>query len=160
MDNQDIIERVAQPILREYQAAFKAMRETIAVIPDEEWTRGEKSGHIPVRLVCHALFALDAKSGGHRVKASTRFRVPVGTFTRVISQEEFPIRQDVLTYLDDVEKQTYDWVLETTRKALSGAMKQPSPLNAVTYYLRHTIVHLANLRWEMNRRGIPNPDYS
>ena len=160
MENQEIIARVTEPILREYQSAFKSFRETIAIIPDDEWTRGDKPGQIPVRLACHALFALDAKSGGHQVKASTRFGAPVGTFSRVVSQEAYPNRQAVLAYIDDLEKQTLAWVIETARKALSGAAKQPSPLNAVLYYLRHTIVHLANLRWEMDRRGMHNLDYS
>jgi hypothetical protein len=160
MDNQDSISRVTEPILREYQSAFKSFRETITIIPDDEWTRGDKPGQVPVRLVCHALFTLDAKSGGHQVKASTRFGAPVGTFNRIVSPEAYPNRQAVLAYIDDVEKQTQDWVTETARKALSGVAKYPSPMNAVLYYLRHTIVHLANPRWEMDRRGIQNPDYS
>jgi predicted transcriptional regulator len=90
MENQEMIDRVTEPILREYLAAFKAMRETIQAIPDDEWTRGETPGKMPVRLVCHALFALDAKSGGQQVKASTRFGAPVGTFNRMVDQEDYP----------------------------------------------------------------------
>ena len=160
MEEQEAIERVVEPIWREYQAAFKAVKETIQAIPDDEWTRGDQPGKMPVRLACHLLFALDAKSGGHKTKASTRFGVPVGAFRLVVSPDAYPSRQAVLVYVDDVEKQTETWVMEMARKALTGKKKQPSPLNSVIYYLRHTIVHLANLRWEMDRRGMPTPDYS
>jgi hypothetical protein len=48
MVDQDIIDRVSEPILREYRLAFQGLRDTIAAIPDNEWIRGETRG--PARL--------------------------------------------------------------------------------------------------------------
>ena len=159
MLDQDIIDRVSEPILKEYHLAFQGLRDTIATIPDDEWIRGEKKGDIPVRQACHLLRACEAYSSRHRVKMGQRFGVPVDSFKRVVQESAYPSRDDVLAYVDDVEAQISTWVPEMARQALSGSAKIHSPLNRVIYLLRHTAVHLAYLRRELYARGIDRPRY-
>lgn len=157
MVDQDIVDRVSEPILREYRLAFQCLRDTIAAIPDDEWTRGETKGDIPVRQACHLLRVCEAYSSRHRAKIGQRFGVPVDSFKRVVEKCSYPSRDDVLTYVDDVEAQPLTWVPEIARQALSGAPKVHSPLNRVIYLFRHTVVHLAYLRRELYKRGINRP---
>jgi hypothetical protein len=159
MVDQEIIDRVSEPILREYRLAFQGLRDTIAAIPDEEWIHGETKGDIPVRQACHLLRACEAYSSGHRIKMGQRFGVPVDSFKRVVDKADYPSREAVLAYVDDVEAQIAAWVPEVTRQALSGAPKVHSPLNRAIYLLRHTVVHLAYLRRELYKRGIDRPRY-
>jgi hypothetical protein len=159
MLEQDIISRVSEPILREYRLAFQGLRDTISATPDDEWVRGETKGDMPVRQACHLLRACKAYSSGHRVKMGQRFGVPVDSFKRVVEEADYPSRDDVLAYVDDVEAQIDAWVPEVTRQALSGKPKIHSPLNRVIYLLRHTVVHLAYLRRELYKRGIDRPRY-
>jgi hypothetical protein len=159
MVDQDIVDRVSEPILREYHLAFQGLRDTIAAIPDDEWIRGDTKGDIPVRQACHLLHACEAYSSGHRIKSGHRFGIPVNSFRQVVKEGAYPSRDAVLAYADDVEDMISAWVPEVTRQALSGAPKVHSPLNRVIYLLRHTIVHLAYLRHELYRRGIDRPQY-
>lgn len=159
MLDQEIIDRVSEPILREYRLAFQGLRDTIAAIPDDEWIRGETKGDFPVRQACHLLRGCEAYSSGHRVKMGQRFGVPVDSFKRLVKETDYPSRDDVLTYVDDVEARICEWVPEVTRQALSGAPKVHSPLNRVIYLLRHTVVHLAYLRRTLYKRGIDRPRY-
>jgi hypothetical protein len=159
MVDQEIIDRVSEPILREYRLAFQGLRDTIEAIPDDEWIRGESKGDVPVRQACHLLRGCEAYSSGHRVKMGQRFGVPVDSFKRVVQEADYPSRDAVLAYVDDVEAQIAAWVPEVARQALSGAPKVHSPLNRVVYLLRHTVVHLAYLRRELYKRGLERPPY-
>jgi hypothetical protein len=154
-----IVDRVSEPILREYGRAFQGLRETIAAIPDDEWIRGDTKGDVPVRQACHLLRACEAYSSGGQVKMGQRFGVPVDSFKRVVEGNAYPSRDAVLAYVDDVENRILDWVPGVVRQALTGAHKIHSPLNRVLYLLRHTVVHLAYLRRELYRRGIDRPRY-
>ena len=158
MIDQDTVERVSEPILREYKLAFQGLRDTIEAIPAEEWTRGVKPGDIPVRQACHLLHAAEGYSG-HRTRVGTRFGVPAESFGRKIAGDAYPDQKAVVAYVDDVEARIATWVLEKTQQALSGEKKQHSPLNRVVYVLRHTVVHLAYLRRELYARGIARPRY-
>jgi hypothetical protein len=131
MVDQEIVDRVSEPILREYRLAFQGLRDTIAAIPDDEWISGETKGDLPVRQACHLLHACEAYSSGHRVKSGHRFGVPVNSFKQVVKETAYPSQDAVLTYVDDVEAQISAWVPEVTRQALSGAPKVHSPLNRV-----------------------------
>ena len=159
MIDQEIVDLVSEPILREYRLAFQGLRDTIAAIPDDEWIRGETKGDIPVRQACHLLHACEAYSSKHRIKSGHRFGVPVNSFKQVVKKGAHPGRDAVLAYVDDVETLIAAWVPEVTRQALSGAPKVHSPLNRVVYLLRHTVVHLAYLRRELYKRGIERPPY-
>jgi hypothetical protein len=159
MVEQEIIDRVCEPILKEFRLAFQGLRDTIAAIPDDEWIRGEAKGDVPVRQACHLLHTCDAYSSDYRLKIGHRFGVPVDTFSRVVEESAYPSRDAVLTYVDDVETQLRPWVCEMVQKALSGASKARSPLQRVVYLLRHTVVHLAYVRREMYTRGIKRPSY-
>jgi hypothetical protein len=156
--DQDTIERVSGPILREYALAFRGLRDTIEAIPAEEWTRGARPGDVPVRQACHLLHAAEGYSG-HRTRVGTRFGVPAESFGRKVAEDEYPDQKAVLSYVDDVEAKVATWIVEKTRQALSGGVKQHSPLNRVVYVLRHTVVHLAYLRRELYARGIDRPRY-
>jgi hypothetical protein len=158
VSEQDTVERVSEPILREYRLAFQGLRDTIRAIPAEEWIRGEALGDVPVRQACHLLYWCDGYSG-HRTPVGTRFGVPVESFGRVVPESVYPNQQDVLAYVDEVEVRIEAWVVDKTHQALSGKRRAHSPLNLVIYVLRHTIVHLAYLRRELYARGIPRPRY-
>jgi hypothetical protein len=158
LSDQDTIDRVSEPILREYRLAFQGLRDTIRAIPADEWTKGDRPGDVPVRQACHLLGAAEGYAG-HRARAGTRFGVPVESFGRIVAVDAYPSREAVLAYLEDVERRIEAWVIEKTRQALSGKKKVHSPLNRVLYLLRHTVVHLAYLRRELYARGIDRPEY-
>lgn len=158
MTDSDIVERVYEPILREYRRAFQGLRDTIQAIPAEEWTRGDKPGDVPVRQACHLLYAAEGYSG-HRTRVGTRFGVPVESFGRHVAEDDYPDQEAVLAYADDVESKVTAWVVAKTRQALSGGKKRRSPLDRVVYVLRHTAVHLAYMRRELYARGIARPRY-
>ena len=159
MIEQEIIDRVCEPLLREYCLAFQALRDAMAVTPDDEWIRGDVKGDIPVRHACHLLHTCDAYSSEQRIKVGHRFGVPVDTFGRVVEDSAYPSRDAVLVYVDEVETQLAPWVRKMARQALSGAPKARSPLYRVVYLLRHTVVHLSYLRRELYERGIDRPKY-
>ena len=158
MTDQEMVDRVSAPILREYRLAFQGLRDTIRAIPVEEWAKGDALGDMPVRQACHLLHACESYSG-HRTRVGTRFGVPVESFGRTVPEDAYPNQEDVLAYVDDVETRVDAWVVDKTRQALSGKPKAHSPLNLVIYVLRHTVVHLAYLRRELYARGIPRPKY-
>ncbi len=158
MIDESIVDRVSDPILREYRLAFQGLRDTIEAIPAEEWTRGNRPGDIPARQACHLLHAAESYSG-HRTRVGTRFGAPVESLKRRVAEDAYPNQKAVLVYVDDVEARIATWVVEKTRQALSGEKKQHSPLNLVVYVLRHTVVHLAYLRRELYVRGIDRPRY-
>ena len=158
MNDEELIEQMAEPILREYGFAFKAVRGCIESIPDDMWTVDDELDGMFCRQVCHLLWAADAYSGGHRTKAATRFGVPAGSYG-IKNLERFPGRQEVLAYVDEVETQVAAWVRLRTKQNLTGKKKVHPPMNVVVYTLRHTAVHLAYLMRDMHRRGIRRPDY-
>jgi hypothetical protein len=159
MDQEEMIEQAAAPLLKEYRLAFKAVRGCIDCISDDNWVSGSEPGWVLARQVCHLLWAADAYSGGHKVKTATKFGVAAGSFAGAISAQDYPDRQAVLDYVAEVEQQVAAWVTAKTRLALTGKKKVHSPLDVVVYTLRHTAVHLAYLMRDMHRRGIPRPDY-
>ena len=159
MIEQTIVDRTSDPILREFHLALQALRDTIAATPDEEWIRGKTKGDVPVRHACHILHTCDAYTNGYRIKTGHRFGVPVDGFGRVVADDAYPGRDDVLVYADEMEAQVRAWVPEMIRKTLSGAPKARSPLDRVVYLLRHTVVHLSYMRRELYHRGIKRPHY-
>ena len=159
MVDQEIVDRVSEPLLREFHLAFQGLRDAITVIPDEEWVRGETNGDVPARHACHLLHTCDAYSSAYRLKTGYRFGVPVDSFGPVIEKADYPGREAVLIYAGEVEAQLAPWLSEMVRRALSGAPKARSPLYRVVYLLRHTVVHLSYLRRELYGRGIKRPHY-
>ena len=158
MSEQEMVERVSAPILREYRLAFQGLRDTIRAIPAEEWAKGDVPSDMPVRQACHLLYWCECYRG-HRTRVGTRFGVPVESFARMVPEGAYPSQEDVLAYVDDVGSKVEAWVVDKTRQALSGKRKAHSPLNLVINVLRHTIVHLAYLRRELYARGISRPRY-
>jgi hypothetical protein len=159
MNEDELIEQTAAPILQEYRLAFKALRGCIQHISDEDWIKGSDPGMILASQVCHLLWACDGYSGGWKVKASTKFGVPAGSFANHIFPQDYPGRGAVMAYVDEVEQQVSDWVVQKTRQNLTGKKKIHPPLTRVIYTLRHTVVHLSYLMRDMHLRGIPRPDY-
>ncbi|MFH1567222.1 MAG: DinB family protein [Gemmatimonadota bacterium] len=158
MDFEEVVDRASEPLLREYARAWKGLADSIRAIPDGEWRKGDKPGDVPARQACHLLFACNGYAG-HRRRIGARFGVPVESFGRAVAPEDYPTREAVIAWIPEVEEHVAQWVRACTRKALTGARKRYSPLNTPVYVLRHTAVHLAYLRREMYRRGIPRPRY-
>lgn len=159
MEIDELIERAAEPLIREYRLAFKGLADSIRAIPETEWTQGDRPGDVPIRQAAHLLYACVAYGGGHRLKHGQRFGVPVESFHALVPAEAMPDRQAVLDWIPEVEELILGWIEESARKALTGTRKAHSPLNKPVYVLRHTVVHLAYLRREMYRRDIPRPRY-
>jgi hypothetical protein len=159
MEIEELVERAAEPVIREYRLAFRGLADSIWAIPEAEWTRGDRPGDVPVRQAAHLLFACVAYGGGHRLKHGQRFGVPVESFQKIVPAEAMPDRQAVLDWIPEVEGLVVGWVTRCARQALTGTRKAHSPLNVPVYVLRHTVVHLAYLRREMYRRDIPRPRY-
>jgi hypothetical protein len=153
------IDRIAEPILKEYADLFQGLRDTIRAIPAEEWAIGERKGKVPARQACHLLRALLHRSTSWKVKSTDRFEVAAATFSRNVAPDGFPSQQSILEYVDEVEAWVRPWVPELVRQTLSGKRKQHPPLGQAIYILRHSIVHLAYIRREMYERGIPRPGY-
>lgn len=84
MDVAEVVERAAEPLIREYRLAFRGPADSIRAIPEVEWTQGDRPGDVPVRQAAHRLFACVACGGGHRLKQGQRFGVPVLSFQRVV----------------------------------------------------------------------------
>jgi hypothetical protein len=159
MMEQTIIDRVSEPLLREFHLAVQALRDTIAATPEKEWIRGKTKGDVPVRHACHILHTFDSYTNGYHIKSGHRFGVPVDRFSRVVADADYPSREEVLVYADEMEAQLASWVPEMVRRALTGAPKARSPLYRVVYLLRHTVVHLSYVRRELYYRGIKRPHY-
>jgi hypothetical protein len=159
MEQEELIDQLSEPVIKEYKLAFKAVRGCIDHIPDTEWTQGIEPGFILARQVCHLLWACDGYSGGWKVKASTRFGVPAGSFAGQITPNEYPSRQVVLEYTDEVEMQVVAWVRKKAHLSLTGKAKAHRPFDVVIYSLRHTVVHLSYIMRDMHTRGISRPAY-
>jgi hypothetical protein len=166
MDIDELVERACEPVISEYALAFKGLADSVRAIPEQEWTRGDTLGDVPARQACHLLLACVAYSGGHRLRVGDRFGVRVETFHCIIPRENYPSREAVLKWIPEVEQQIARWVRDCTRRALTGPRKRHtrpgtrySPMRKPVYVLRHTVVHLAYLRNEMRKRGIPRPGY-
>lgn len=154
---EEIVDRVAQPLVSEFRAALKGLRDSVSAIPDVEWVADVKPGDCLPRHACHLLFSIEAYLDGHRVKMGQRYGVPVESLHKVV--ERYPSQADVLRHITAIDERIDGWVRKFARKAMTGKRKQHNPLNRVVYVLRHAIVHLAYLRREMYRRGIPRPRY-
>lgn len=159
MVEQEVIDRIAEPILKEYADFFQGLRDTIQAIPDDEWTKGKRKGDVPVRHACHLVRALARYCTAWKVDYSERFGSATATFSRNVDPEDFPDRAVVLECVGDVEGRVKAWVPEVVRQTVSGSRKRHPPLGRAMYILRHSIVHLAYIRREMYWRNIPRPPY-
>jgi hypothetical protein len=159
MVDQEVVDRISEPVLKEYRDFLRGLRDTIRAMPEEEWASGDKKGDVPVRHACHLLRALARCCSKWKIDYSDRFSGACATFSRNVDPEDFPKRAVVLECVDDVEPRVEAWVPEVVRQTVSGKRKRHPPLGRAMYILRHSIVHLAYIRREMYRRGIPRPPY-
>ena len=157
MTEDEIVERTAEPIAREYKLALEGLRNSVKGVPEEQWGVAQRPGDAFPRHACHLLFGIEASLDGHKVKHGQRYGVPVESFQKRV--DAYPSRDSVLAHIDEIEGKIDGWVTKFARKAMTGARKQHNPMNRVAYMLRHTAVHLAYFRREMYHRGIPRPVY-
>jgi hypothetical protein len=94
-----------------------------------------------------------------KVDTQGRFPTSAATFSRNVDPADFPTRESILEYADQVEVRVQEWVPELVRQTVTGKRKPHPPLGRAIYILRHSIVHLAYIRREMFERDIPRPNY-
>jgi len=120
MVDQEIFDRVSEPILMEYRLVLQGLRGSIAAISEDEWIRGESKGDIPVRQACHVLHTFDVYTGGYRIKTGHRCGIPVDTFSRVVEESAYPSRDKDYSDLTGVpDVQALQSQLQTPRALFS-----------------------------------------
>jgi len=159
MEHADLRRHILEPIVREYQAAFRALRESVMAFPYEEWISGERKANQPVRQACHLLFGVESYLGGHKARMGGRFGIRVESFKSTLDPAQCPPPKAILPWIDEAEGIANAFIAKAVDASLTGTAKRHPPLNRVLYVLRHTIVHLAILRRELFERGIDRPRY-
>jgi hypothetical protein len=159
MDEADMKRHIADPLKREYREVLAALRDTLMVIPESEWTCGASKGAEPIRQAGHLLLAVEKTLGGHKARVGQRFGVPVESFRAVFDPAGCPSPADFLPWIEEVEQIAKDYIERAATLSITGAPKQHAPLHKPTYVLRHTIVHYITMRLELERRGLALPDY-
>jgi len=159
VETADLKRHIALPLKEEFRAALSALRETILVIPESEWCRGDRKGTQPIRQAAHLLLAVENYLGGHKARVGKRFGVPIESFQRTFDPTDCPSPEEFLPWIDEVEQIAMAHIDRAVKLSITGAPKKHPPLNRPTYVFRHTVVHLTTLRQLIRERGIKPPDY-
>ena len=153
---------VNDALLQQFDAVLDRLRETIEMMPEDDWNTGDSRRHTPVRQAVHILGAFESYADrfvGVQFSWTERWGCAVGGFGRKIPVDELPDRAPVVEYLDEVRQKVHRWLGELSAEQLSKPRRSArgrfnSELGRVLYILRHGVLHLGYLNEELHRRGI------
>ena len=153
---------VNETLIFQFGVVLDQLRETIEMIPADEWVRGDSRRHTPVRQAVHIIGPFEAyakRSAGGHFRWGDRWGHKVGAFGRKIPVEELPDQHAIIEYLEEVRAKIGHWLGEIPidrlcrpRHVASGRFH--SNLGWILYVLRHAVLHLGYLNEELHRRGI------
>ena len=153
---------VNETLIFQFEVVLDQLRETIEMIPADEWVRGDTPRRTPVRQAVHIIGGFEAyakRSAGGHFRWGDRWGHKVGAFGRKIPTEQLPDRHAVIEYLEEVRAKIGHWLgaipfdrLCRPRRVASGRFH--SNLGRILYLLRHAVLHLGYLNEELHRRGV------
>ena len=152
--------KITHAISRQFSRSLKMFREAILAFPPKEWRNGEIDYLRPAGLAYHVIEAIDFYSGDQPADAFAwggRF----GVDWEDSQSEHLPSQEQLVAYLDDVERKLEDWFRE--KDLMSPEQIFPwvgaSLLERAVYLLRHTQHHLAEMCIELTRRGYTSTEW-
>jgi len=147
-----MMQNVVNAFAREFDASLVCLADTIAMLSDEDWVRGENNRQKPVHQACHCLMGpiSYAKVAVDTSRIRFRFKDP----------KAYPSRREVLGIIETVRGSLAEYIAGVVQRTLVERELHVPPMFKMIYLLRHTIVHLSCLREEAHRRGYRPPVYS
>jgi hypothetical protein len=155
LDANPLAESLADQFLR----TLFMLRAAIDTFPEDSWLEGETLYQRPVGLALHIVQTIDFYSAIKRGERSDDQLSQVNWEDR--DPSKLPSQQDLLRYLDMVEKRLAKFIAETDLRADETLFPWTgfTTLSRALYTLRHTQHHLADMAMELQRRKLRPPSW-
>jgi len=149
---------ISESIIENISLTWKMSEDVFKKIPDSQWRTGENDYLIPARLMLHTIETMDFYSSisPDNYEHHYRFRID----TDRVSPELLPNKQQLETYLREVQQKTESWLKDLSDEDfLSPEYEFPwtgsTVLGRVLYLLEHSRQHFGELNAELRIRGLP-----
>jgi hypothetical protein len=153
-------DRIAEALSDQFTRAWGMFREAVLAFPADEWRKGEMDYLRPAGVALHVVETADFYAGD---QSADEFpwggRFGVGWEDR--RSERLPTQEQLIGYLDEVEKKVEAWLRSTDFLSQEQQFPHTGPiiLGRAMYLLRHNQHHLAEMGLELTRRGFQGPGW-
>ena len=149
----------AEALADQFMRTLLMLRGAVLAFPPDEWRLGDTPYQRPAGLALHAISAVQDCSLG---KAGEKYPgAKIDVDWKDCDSSKLPSQQALLECLDSAERvlahllTTADLSTPEERYRWAGT----TLLSRMTYFLRHTQHHVAELCLELHRRGLKAPDW-
>ena len=151
---------ITQAIADQFKRTLKMFRGAALAFPAEEWRKGDIDYFRPAGVAYHVCETIDFYTGDQPADQfpwGGRF----GVGWEDSRSSRLPSQEQLLTYLDEMERKLEDWLQQTDLMSPEGAFPYTGAiiLGRAMYVLRHTQHHMAQMSLELTRRGYPTPEW-
>ena len=121
-------------LTEQFKCAFDILQAAIPSFTVDQWQRGSPPFNGPARAVAHTLYCAERYTGA-TASGSRYLAKPV----HEMSDEETPSQEQMLRFLDEARKKTFDWIdsIGDEGLAVQDDGRKTNALGRVTYALRH-----------------------
>ena len=151
---------VKQMLKKHYGSVMGRVRDAIEACPDEEWKTGDTPYQRPAGLAAHLVETIHFYTSGLS-GAEFPWGQRLGVDWEVEDDTLLPDKTDVLAYLDEMNAHMEAWIAETDFFAPEELHPYSGDIimERAIYLLRHCQHHLAELNYELLRRGFQAPEW-
>jgi len=156
-----VMNSTTRGISNQYQRTLRMFREAVNAYPADEWRRvGENDYPRPVSIAYHTLETIDYYTSG-KIADDFPWGYRFGVEWEDERSELQPSKDQLSTYLDEIEAQLENWLKQMDMSASEETYKWTgeTKLEHSIYVLRHTHQHTAELSLDLNQRGYKSPGW-
>jgi tetratricopeptide (TPR) repeat protein len=152
---------LAEAMADQFRRALSMFRQVVLAFPAGEWRLGDTPYQRPAGLALHLVEAIDSYSALRPGQASEGSRLGIQVDWQVSDSSLLPSQEDILSYLDAVDRKLADFLAEAELMAAEELFRWTGAtlLSRAAYALRHTQHHLAEMALELHRRDLQAPDW-
>jgi len=148
---------LAEAMADQFMRAFGMLRLAITAFSAEGWCKGDTPYQRPAGLALHALESTHGYSG----LEPGEIEAGLGMSWDEKDSSKLPTQEEMLAYLEKVEQSVARFLAQADLMAAEehARFTGATVLSKAVYMLRHTQHHLAEMCFELHRRGIQAPDW-
>jgi tetratricopeptide (TPR) repeat protein len=149
----------AEALADQFVRALSMFRGAVKAFPADEWRQGDTLYQRPAGLALHVVEAIDDYAVLKPGEAGQGRRFSVNWEEK--DSAKLPTQADLLAYLDEVEQKLAHFLASADLTAAEELFRWTGStlLSRMTYTLRHTQHHLAEMCLELHRRGYRAPQW-
>ena len=149
----------AEAMADQFVRTLAMFREAVKAFPADEWRKGDTPYQRPAGLALHAVEAMDDYAALKPGESGRGRRFNVDWEEK--DSQKLPSQKELLAYLGEVEQRLAHFLAEADLAAGEELFRWTGStlLSRMTYVLRHTQHHLAEMCLELHRRGHRAPQW-